>query len=306
MRLSTHYMYKCSIESMSNATNNYNDINMRLSARQTLLKPSDDPASASQAVAYQNALSDLNQYDTARMYARNALGHEDTVLNSISSLLTKNLSEKIVQAGNETYSDADRQALATELEGIRDSLLDFANSKDSNGRYIFGGYKTGSEPFSKDGTYVGGDSAMIQKVGDSTQMQVGHIGSDIFMSGSDDDLFAALDNAIDALKQPIDGDEDREALKQVLDNAHRSINKGIDNLGKVQATVGTNLQRLDELDSSSEINKIAVKSSYEQTIGADGDSTITLINKWAMTEFSLNASMMVFQAMSKMSIFNML
>ncbi|WP_392432571.1 flagellar hook-associated protein FlgL [Yersinia sp. HM-2024] len=306
MRLSTSYMYQRNIDNMSNATINYNDIYSRLAAGQILLKPSDNPAGTSQAIVYQNALSDMNQYDTARLYAQDSLGLEDNVLNSISNLLTKNLSEKIVAAGNDTYTDSDRQALAIELEGIRDSLIDLGNSKNSSGRYIFGGYQTGTEPFLKDGTYVGGDTAMTQTVGDSTVMQVGHTGNNVFMSGTDDDLFVALNKAIDALQQPIETDEDREALQATLDSVNRSLNNCIDNLGKIQAEVGTNLQQLDQLGASSDIQRITVESRYQQTIGSDSEAMISLITQSKMSEFALNSSMLVFQSMQKMSLFNIL
>ncbi|HGY3149567.1 TPA: flagellar hook-associated protein FlgL [Morganella morganii] len=306
MRFSTSYMYQRNVDSMSNATVNFNNVYTRLSAGQTLLKPSDDPAAASQAIIYKNALSDINQYDTARMFAQDALSYEDNALNSITNLLTKNLTEKIVQAGNDTYSDADREALAVELEGIRDNLLDLGNSKNSNGRYIFGGYNSDSPPFLPDGTYVGGDKAITQKVGDSAEMQIGHTGSDVFMSGTSDDLFVALDNAITALRQPVETDADREALRDVLDNTNRSINKCIDNLGKVQAQVGTNLQQLEQLGFASDVNKISVESRYEQTIGADSEAFISLTTQAAMADFALQASMLVFQSMKNTSLFNMM
>ncbi|HDF2344220.1 flagellar hook protein FlgL [Morganella morganii] len=306
MRFSTSYMYQRNVDSMSNATVNFNNVYTRLSAGQTLLKPSDDPAAASQAIIYKNALSDINQYDTARMFAQDALSYEDNALNSITNLLTKNLTEKIVQAGNDTYSDADREALAVELEGIRDNLLDLGNSKNSNGRYIFGGYNSDSPPFLPDGTYVGGDKAITQKVGDSAEMQIGHTGSDVFMSGTSDDLFVALDNAITALRQPVETDADREALRDVLDNTNRSINKCIDNLGKVQAQVGTNLQQLEQMGFGSDVNKISVESRYEQTIGADSEAFISLTTQAAMADFALQASMLVFQSMKNTSLFNMM
>lgn len=306
MRFSTSYMYQRNVDSMSNATVNFNNVYTRLSAGQTLLKPSDDPAAASQAIIYKNALSDINQYDTARMFAQDALSYEDNALNSITNLLTKNLTEKIVQAGNDTYSDADREALAVELEGIRDNLLDLGNSKNSNGHYIFGGYNSDSPPFLPDGTYVGGDKAITQKVGDSAEMQIGHTGSDVFMSGTSDDLFVALDNAITALRQPVETDADREALRDVLDNTNRSINKCIDNLGKVQAQVGTNLQQLEQLGFASDVNKISVESRYEQTIGADSEAFISLTTQAAMADFALQASMLVFQSMKNTSLFNMM
>ncbi|QKJ01909.1 flagellar hook-associated protein FlgL [Yersinia mollaretii] len=305
MRLSTQYMFQSNINSMSNAMNAGNDIYMQLSAQRTLLTPSDDPAGASQAVIYQNALANMQQFDTARLYAQDALEQEDNTLTSIGHLLTENLSKKIVAGGNGALSDADRQALATELQGIRDNLLDLGNTTNSNGRYIFGGYKTGSAPFEKDGTYVGGDTAMTQHVADSTEMQVGHIGSDVFMSGSNDDIFAALDSAIAALNEPIVDDADREALQKTLDSANISIKKGIDNLGKVQAQVGTNLQQIDSLAERSAVEQINMQSRLQQTVGSDPSTMITLASQSKMTEFALNSSMMVFQSMQKLSIFNM-
>lgn len=305
MNYSSLYMFQKQIDYMSNSNANYFDISNRLAHGQSLLTPSDDPAGASQAVIYQNSLAKIEQYETARQYAQDALGQQDEVLSSISSLLTKNLSEKIVAGGNGTYSAEDRAALAKELEGIRNNLMDLANSRNSNGRYIFAGYNTGSQPFAKDGSYLGGKAPIVQVVADSTEMQVSHTGNDVFMSGTPDDFFAALDSAIDALKAPITDDEGRIALQQTLDKANFSIKKNIDNLGRVQATVGTNLQQLEILGSSSDNNKVKVVSSLQETVGADWDTLTTLIAQSKMTEFALSSSFMVFQSMQKMSIFNM-
>ncbi|ELP5717649.1 flagellar hook-associated protein FlgL [Enterobacter asburiae] len=306
MRLSTQYMYQSNIDSLTRAMNEGNNIYTRLSAGQILLRPSDNPAGASQAVIYQSALSTIEQYDTARMYAYDSLGQEDNVLNSIGNILTKSLTEKIVAAGNGTMSDADRQALATELQGIRDNLIDLANSRNSNGRYIFAGYETGKPPFLADGTYVGGNTALSQKVAESTEMKLGHTGNDVFLSGTGDDIFVALDKAIESLNKPVVNDDDREALQQVLDEVNVSLGRGIDNLGKIQAEVGANLQQIEALGFSAETQRINLQTRLQQTVGSDYDSMITLVSQSKMTEFALNSSMMVFQSMQKISLFNML
>lgn len=305
MRLSTNFMYQRNIESLSNAMVKGNDIYTRLAAGKMLLNPSDDPAAASQAITLQNSLARADQYSTARLFAQDKLAQENNALDSISTLMTNNLAEKIVAGGNGTYSDADREALATELEGIRNNMLDIANTKDSNGRYIFAGYKTDTKPFDENGNYQGGDSAMNQTVADSTEMQVGHTGSDVFMSGTDDDIFMQLDRAIEALRTPVETDEDREALQAVLDEVNVSIKKGIDNLGRVQAEVGTNLQQLETLGFSADTQAIALETRLQQTVGSDSDSLITMVAASQMSEFSLSASMMVFQSMQSMSLFNM-
>lgn len=311
MRLSSLYMYQHSIDSMTKAVSANNDIYARLAAGQTLLKPSDDPAGASAAVIQQSALTNMTRFDTARQYAEDALSQENDALDSIGNLLTKNLSEKIVAGGNGTYSDKERAALATELQGIRDNLINLGNTKNSSGRYMFSGYKTDTQPFNKDtGAYVGGDTAMTQTIASSTDMQVGHTGQDVFMSGSSDDLFAALNKAIDALNQPIDESTDqvaaRQSLQETLDAVNVTVKKGIDNLGKIQAEVGTNLQQIESLGFSSDTQKINLITRLQETVGADADATYTLISTSKMSDFAVNASMLVFQSMQKMSIFNMI
>ncbi|MTD37466.1 flagellar hook-associated protein 3 [Erwinia sp. CPCC 100877] len=305
MRLSTNFMYQSNIESLSNAMVKGNDIYTRLAAGKMLLTPSDDPSAASQAVTLQNSLARADQYATARTFAQDKLGQENNALTAISNLMTNNLAEKIVAGGNGAYSDADREALATELQGIRDNLMDIGNSKDSNGRYIFSGYKTNTQPFAEDGTYMGGDIAMSQTVADSTEMKVGHTGSDVFMSGTDDDIIAQLDRAISALKQPIETDEDREALQKTLDEVNVSIKKGVDNMGRIQAEVGTSLQQLETLGFSADTHRIALETRLQDTVGSDSNSMVTMVAASKMSEFSLSASMMVFQSMQSMSLFNM-
>lgn len=306
MRLSSHYMFQRTIEGMSDAMNRGNDIYNSLSAGRTLLKPSDDPAGASQAITYQTALANMDQFDTARMYARDALGQEDTTLTSISNILCKNLSEKIVAGGNGAYSDQDRQALAQELKGIRNNLRDLGNSKNGNGRYIFSGYTTGTQPFDEAGKYRGGNTPLTQNVADSTSMQVGHTGSQVFMSDTSDDLFAALDKAIAALNTPVESDEDRQNLQSTLDSVNVSVQRGIDNLGKIQAEVGTRLQQLDTLGTNAATERIRLQSRLEQTVGADPNTWTQLVGQSKMADFAMTASMTVFQSMQNMSIFSML
>lgn len=306
MRLSTNFMFQRNIDSLASAMGKGNDIYTRVSAGKMVINPSDDPAAASQAIILQNSLARSDQYATARSFAEDKLGQENNALTAISNLMTKNLAEKIVAGGNGTYSDADRQALATELQGIRDNLADIGNSKDSNGRYIFSGYKTDTQPFEENGNYVGGDSAMSQAVADSTDMTVGHTGSDVFLSGTDDDILAQLDRAIEALNSPVENDADREALQATLDSVNKSLSNGIDNLGRIQAEVGTSLQQLETLGFSADNQAIALQTRLQQTVGSDSDSMVTMVAASKMSEFSLSASMMVFQSMQSMSLFNMI
>ncbi len=297
MRLSTLYMYKTSAEAMTKRMSQSNDVYLRMSAGKTLLKASDDPAAATDAVKQQDALAKLEMYSSVRSSARGALEHEDNILNGVANLMTTTLKEKLVAAGNGTYPEEGLEALGKEMEGIWKNMLDLANNRDGNGRYIFSGFQTDKPPFDENGVYQGGTEARKQTVADSTEMQIGHLGSEIF-----DDIFTVLKAATEAIKaDPFDED----AMKAAMKAASKAVDAGIDRLGKAQAELGTNLQQLDALDLSGDvmINDTIVK--VQNAIGSDTSKLVTLVSESQMSELAFNASMFVYKKMQSMNLFNM-
>ena len=133
MRLSTQYMFKQSIDSMSRRINENNDAYMKISAGRTLLSAGDNPVGATNAVMYQDALAKMDLYASARSSARGSMEQTDSTLSSIGSLMTKNLTQKIVAASTGTMSDEDRKALGTELEGIGKNLVGVAKRGEGRG-----------------------------------------------------------------------------------------------------------------------------------------------------------------------------
>lgn len=297
MRISTLYMFKQSAENMSKRVSENNDIMTRLASGKTLLRASDDPNAATDAVKYTEALAKLEMYSNTRSMARNTLQHEDHILSSVSSLMTGGLTEKIIAAKSDTYSDDDRAALGKELQGIRANMLDLANSRDGNGRYIFSGFKTDKPAYDENGVYQGDNNARSVTVADGTVMKVSHPGNDVFA----DDLFAKLEAAVTELdRKPIDKDD----LDAALSAASEAVAAGIDRLGKAQTELGTNLQQLDAFDLTADNLMIDMKVKIQTATGSDYSAMTSMIMDTKMSEFSLNASMMVFQSMQKMNLFN--
>nr|WP_240782974.1 hypothetical protein [Escherichia sp. E1130] len=200
--------------------------------------------------------------------------------------------------------------MATELSGIRSRLLDLANSKNSDGQYIFAGYKTGAAPFKVDGSYVGGTTAMTQNVSDSTEMQVGTTGDALFPTdaGTGDNILQSLQKTIDALNNLPENptSADRQTFEATIGQTNTDVHKAIDNLGKIQARVGSSLQQLETLGSSADTQAITVQSRLQESTGSDWDTMISVLSESKMSEFALNSSMSVFQAMQQLSIFKTL
>lgn len=297
MRLSTLYMFKQSAESMTKRFSQSNDAYMRMTAGKTLLKASDDPAAATEAVKQQDALAKLELYSTVRSRVRSSMEYQDHILNGAGELLTTTLKEKIVAANNDGYSDEDRRALGEEINGIRENLLDLANSRDSSGRYIFSGFKTDTPAFDEVGNYRGGNEVRKQTVADGAEMQTSHLGDEVF-----GDIFMVLNDAVAALtSDPID----KNALDAALKAASQAVDKGIDRLGKVQAELGTNMQQIAALDSTGDvlINDTIIK--VQDAIGSDTSMLVSMVAESQMSELAFNASMFVYKNMQKMNLFNM-
>ncbi|HDC4681405.1 TPA: flagellar hook-associated protein FlgL [Enterobacter cloacae] len=300
MRLSTLYMYKTSAEAMTKRMSQSNDVYLRMSAGKTLLKASDDPAAATDAVKQQDVLARLEMYNNVRSLARGALEHQDNILNGVGNLLTTTLKEKIVAAKSDTYSAEDRKALGEEIKGIRANLLDLANNRDASGNYVFSGFKTDTPAFDEVGNYRGGDEARRQTVADGTEMQISHLGKDVF-----GDIFMVLNDAVAALTADPDGADYDANLKAALSAASLAVDDGINRLGKAQAEIGTNLQQIDALDLSGDvlINDTIVK--VQNAIGSDTSKLVTLVSESQMSELAFNASMFVYKKMQSMNLFNM-
>ncbi|MDF3917582.1 flagellar hook-associated protein FlgL [Salinicola salarius] len=185
MRVSTVMMFERSVSSMSRQQGAFMEVGEQIASGKRVVRPSDDPQAASRAVGVSQSLATNAQQSDSRVTVRNSLSQEESVLDSVSDALTR-AKELMIQAGNGTLSDADRQSQASELRGVYEALLGQANSTDGNGSYLFGGYKDSSAPFVQNDSgaveYEGSDQVRQQKVDSSRMMEVGDTGKDVFQS----------------------------------------------------------------------------------------------------------------------------
>lgn len=213
-------------------------------------------------------------------------------------------------------SDDDRASLATDIRGLRDQLLNLANTTDGNGRYIFAGYKTETAPFSEEkGKYVGGAESIRQQVDASRSMVIGHTGDKIFDSitsnavaepdgsASETNLFAMLDSAIAALKTPVaDSEADKEIAAAALDKTNRGLKNSLNNVLTVRAELGTQLNELESLDSLGSDRALGQTQQMSDLVDVDWNATIS---SYIMQQTALQASYKAFTDMQGLSLFQL-
>jgi len=160
-------------------------------------QPSDDPVAAAKILAVEDELSRLTQYQKNIDGAENSLTLEDTQLDAVNSLLTR-VRELAIQAGDGALSSNDRSAITAEVRTRLDELLALANTRNTAGEYIFGGYKGEQAPFVLNGTsyqYVGDDGQRMLQVSSSTYVAMGDNGSRIFEAIPQANVAVAADPA---------------------------------------------------------------------------------------------------------------
>ncbi|ARP88693.1 flagellar hook-associated protein 3 [Bordetella genomosp. 9] len=184
MRLSTSTIYQSGLNGILRNESDVLALQQQISSGRRVVTPSDDPLAAGKAItAYQN-LNITQTYASNREAANRSLGLESNALGSIVTTLTDVLT-RVVQAGNGTMADEDRNSLATVLEQSRDALLALANSTDGNGQYLFSGTTGDAAAYVQDPnsgiiSYNGSAGQRLVQVEQARQMAVSDIGTDIF------------------------------------------------------------------------------------------------------------------------------
>lgn len=185
MRISSIQIFDIANTSISEANRAIVKTQAQLSTGQRVLKPSDDPVASTKIIEIEKSLSRLDQYGKNIDIAENNLSLEEATLDSVLNLLQR-VREISVQAGNTaTYTSAEYNALASEVDARIDELKNLLNTRNSGGDYIFAGYKGGDKPFEGDAqsgfSYNGTDGQVNIKISESTSIATSDSGKSIFV-----------------------------------------------------------------------------------------------------------------------------
>jgi flagellar hook-associated protein 3 FlgL len=182
LRISTNAIFQAGTTQINTLQSQMAKTQMQLSTNKRMLTAADDPIGSAKALELTQSQSMNTQFGTNRTNASSSLSMVDKTLQDVTSQLT-DIQSIIVTAGNAGYSDSDRAALATELEGRMADLLGSANTTDGTGTYLFSGYKTTTQPFTQTptgATYQGDQGQRTLQVGSARKMAISESGSAIF------------------------------------------------------------------------------------------------------------------------------
>lgn len=146
VRISTAHAYDASIERLSQRQTEVSDAQLRLTAGKRVMRASDDPVNAARAERALAGISRATASQRAVEASQAAMTQLEGALGDAGDLL-QTARDALVQAGNASYDDTQRKALADQIRGLRDQLLAVANRGDGAGGYLFSGQGSATAPF---------------------------------------------------------------------------------------------------------------------------------------------------------------
>lgn len=196
-RITQRLMVDRSLTSLQSGLGRLSTIQEQLSSGRVINRPSDSPTGTNEAMRLRAQIAANDQYTRNAQDGLGWLGQTDSVLSSMTDNVTR-VRDLLVQGSSSGSNGPDaRQALASEISQIRDSLIGQANTTYL-GRPLFGGTTGNSVAYAADGTYVGDGNPVSRSVGESDSVQINTTGPQAFSTGSDD-LFSVLSDAVTAL-----------------------------------------------------------------------------------------------------------
>jgi flagellar hook-associated protein 3 FlgL len=182
MRISSKTIYDVGVGQISSLQAGLARTQSQLSTGRKNLTAADDPIATARALEVTQSQGINTQLVTNRANAKSMLSLETVALHS-SGTIMQDIKTLLVNSGNGSMTQKDRESLAVELEGRLQDLLGQANSSDGVGGYVFAGYKSTTLPFTQTATgaaYQGDQGQRSLQVGSTRTLPISDSGASVY------------------------------------------------------------------------------------------------------------------------------
>ncbi|MBV1892253.1 MAG: flagellar hook-associated protein FlgL [Gammaproteobacteria bacterium] len=182
MTISTTQIFRQGINAILEQQESLTRTQLQIASGKRIQTPSDDPSGAVKVIDIEEQVAVTDQHLRNDGFARTELFLEEGAMAGAVNVLQR-VRELMIQANNDTQSEATRGSIGTEVRARLDELLALANTRNASGDYLFSGFSTDTQPFSNSGgvvTYNGDQGQRRIQVGPSSLIPVNDAGTDVF------------------------------------------------------------------------------------------------------------------------------
>jgi flagellar hook-associated protein 3 FlgL len=293
--------YRDFIFNLTNTKNRYDKAISQATSGKKLNHLSDDPANMSYVLNLRSKIDQIGQFERNINSAKGFLSTADSALNQIQNVMYSIVS-LAEQGASETTDLQGREAIALNMEQMREEIRNFANT-EIEGRYVFAGSFTDTEPFTLGAApiapnrplpvqYNGDDQTISIQADFSVNVAINVPGDQIFQTPID--IFDRIDAMIAALRNDDTATIGTETGR--LSESINQISESISTLGNRNA----HINQIEGLLKSFKTSLTAKMSSLE-----DADMAETLSNL-SREEVGLQATLSSGSRINRQSLMNYL
>jgi flagellar hook-associated protein 3 FlgL len=149
MQISSKLFNQQQVNQFSEINSELQSLQGKISSGKNILVASDDPVRSVELSGMKVVKEQIDQYiknvDTSDSRMKNI----DVNLENLTSLMVR-ANELMIQASSDVLGASDREAVAIEMDQLKEQAFGLANQQDASGVYLFSGYKSKVQPFVKD------------------------------------------------------------------------------------------------------------------------------------------------------------
>jgi flagellar hook-associated protein 3 FlgL len=275
MRLSNQMLARNTLADLQNVSNKLYDTQRKMSSGKEITRPSDDPFGTTRALTARRELEDIKQLQQNVDDALSWQSVTETALGKITDA-TQRARELLVQGASDSNSVQQREAIAKEIDQLIATIKTEANA-NYGGRYVFAGTATNTQPYNVIGAdaYAGNGANIVRTIGPGVSIPVNVRGAD-FLGG--DPAVAQPDGLL--LTTLRDISTNLRAGTPAAANALRTtslqaLDRNLDNLVAVRATVGASTNRLETAVARLRELEETSTNTLTEIEGADMAKTLT-------------------------------
>jgi flagellar hook-associated protein 3 FlgL len=227
-------------------------------------RPSDDPSGAEVVLRLRTSQAVVEQFRRNAGAAQDALLTADGALDVYQRTLDR-ARTLLSQGATDSTTLAGKQAIAAEIDGIRERLLSLANTRYDEG-YLFGGTRQSAPPFDAAGTPAATPALpqLIQIDPDGSPVTTGVAAESVFTDAGGT-VFEALTAAATALRGTGNPAADQAAVLAQIDRLTAFTDLG----GVARTTIGASLGRVEAANERLNQSSLSLEEAAQRLEAAD-------------------------------------
>ncbi len=293
-RLSTLQFNQSGVSTILDAQAQVAKLQEQIGTGRRIMTPSDDPSASAQLVTLNTELSKIESHQKNIAAATSALSFEEVALDSANDVLRR-ARELTIQGQNGTLSQSDRDAIAIEIDGLREQLLSIGNRQNADGDYIFAGAASNAPAYDANGIFQGDGIVRQVNIGNGVRVAQGHSGAEVFEGVNGTlNVFGVLADLSQALR-----DDDQA----VVSERFIDVDAATEQLSSVRTSIGVRMNWIDDQASLNDNFNL----DLQRTISDVQDLDIAeAIGRLQLQMVSLQAAQQTFVKTQNLSLFNYL